>query len=320
MSMTDRQLVLGVDGGGSKTACRIATIAADGRIDTLGEGFGGPSNVRAVGQAHAKINLDVAVDAAHRDADTTETTVAYAVLALAGSSLPDVKLCINKWAQARNLARQVDVVHDADPVLAVGAPNGHGIALIVGTGSVAMGMHSDGSRSVVGGWGHWFGDAGSGFDLGRRALVAVADAVDEEGPDTSLIALVLKHLDTDNAREILQIMDQTGDIRREIASLAPILLHAAEEGDEVALGIVASATEATASLVRAAAKKVDLADAVSLAVAGGIVCSSSLYREILLDTLARLGVKLATVSVVREPVEGSLIMARNRLYQSRGIE
>ena len=76
MKMSERTLVIGVDGGGSKTAARVAELRADGEIVELGEGFGGPSNVRAVGPAHAEINLDVAIDAAHRAAGPTHEPVA----------------------------------------------------------------------------------------------------------------------------------------------------------------------------------------------------------------------------------------------------
>ena len=326
--MSSRLLILGVDGGGSKTAARIATVgAAQGRdtvraapgrdIIVLGEGFGGPSNVRAVGEAHAEINLDVAIDAAHREAGTTDTAIDYAVLGLAGSSLPDVQSFIKNWADRRGLAKQVDVVHDADPVLAVAAPGGRGIALIVGTGSVAIGADGSGERSVTGGWGHWFGDTGSGFDLGRRALAAVADAVDGVGPETCLVSEILRRLRTENPREILQKLGMAADVRREIASLAPTLLHAASDGDEVALAIVQDAADATALLVHATAKKLDLDPATPLAVAGGIVCSNTLYRETLLESIRKLGESPTSIVIVDQPVEGCLLMARDRLLADR---
>ncbi len=315
--MGSRLLILGVDGGGSKTAARIAEIDDDGNINELGQGFGGPSNVRAVGEAHAEINLDVAIDAAHREAGTTDTAIDYAVLGLAGSSLPDVQSFIKNWADRRGLAKQVDVVHDADPVLAVAAPEGRGIALIVGTGSVAIGADGSGERSVTGGWGHWFGDTGSGFDLGRRALAAVADAVDGVGPETCLVSEILRRLRTENPREILQKLGMAADVRREIASLAPTLLHAASDGDEVALAIVQEAADATALLVHATAKKLDLDPATPLAVAGGIVCSNAMYREAMLESIRKLGETPTSIVIVDQPVEGCLLMARDRLLADR---
>jgi N-acetylglucosamine kinase-like BadF-type ATPase len=308
-----RRLVLGADGGGSKTAVRIAAVDEAGRIEKLGEGFGGPSNVRAVGRAHAEINLNVAVDAALRHAGLVDETIDYAVLGLAGSSLPDVQAFVTEWATRRQLATRVDIVHDADPVLAVGIPEGEGIALIVGTGSVAIGVDSGGGRSVTGGWGHWFGDTGSGYDLGRRALAAVADAVDGLGPDTVLVKRVLHRLGTDQPREMLLRLDQAVDVRREIAALAPVLLHAAEDGDAVARSIVDAAAENTAKLVKANATKLGFAPDVPVAAAGGIVCKSALYRETLLGELRKLGITPRAFTVVSEPVEGCVVMARDRL-------
>jgi N-acetylglucosamine kinase-like BadF-type ATPase len=308
-----RRLVLGADGGGSKTAVRVAAVADDGALEMLGEGYGGPSNVRAVGHAHAEINLNVAVDAALRHAHIVDTVIDYAVLGLAGSSLPDVQAFVAEWAARRQLATTVDIVHDADPVLAVGVPGGNGIALIVGTGSVAIGIDDGGERSVTGGWGHWFGDTGSGYDLGRRALAAVADAVDGIGPGTVLVERLLHRLGTDKPREMLLRLDQAVDVRREIAALAPVLLHAAADGDEVAHSIVDEAAESAAKLVQANATKLGFAPDVPLAAAGGIVCKSALYRQLLLGKLEALGIVPRTFTVVTDPVEGCVIMARDRL-------
>jgi len=311
--MNKRVLILGVDGGGSKTAARIAVVDGEGEIRVLGEGHGGPSNARAVGQAHAEINLNVAVDAAHNMAGTAGEKIDYAVLGLAGSSLPDIRSFIENWAERRALASTVDIVHDADPVLAVGAPGGTGIALIVGTGSAAIGCSGDGRRLVTGGWGHWFGDVGSGYDLGRRALAAVADAVDGVGPKTLLVERILRRLHTDNPREMLLQLGRSADMSREIASIAPILLAAAEDGDEVASAIVTAAADGTAQLVRATIDNLGLEPDAPLAIAGGIVCSNTMYRETLLAKLRAQGIAPASVTVVQEPVEGCLLMARDRL-------
>lgn len=314
--MTRRALILGIDGGGSKTAVRIAVVDGDGKLRVAGEGRSGPSNARAVGLAHAEINLNVAVDAAHDAAGTARETIDYAVLGLAGSSMPDVKSFVEDWAKRRALATYVDIVHDADPVLAVGAPHGNGVALIVGTGSSAIGRTSDGRRCVTGGWGHWFGDTGSGYDLGRRALAAVADAVDGVGPDTLLVERILERLNTSNPREILLQLGRSADVSREIASMAPVLLAAAEDGDAVATAIVSAAAAGAAQLVRASLDKLSLAHDVALAIAGGIVCSNTMYRESLLQMLRALDINPGSITVVSEPVEGCLLLARDRLLAS----
>ena len=312
-------LLLGVDGGGSKTVARVAAIREDGGIETLGDGRGGPSNVCAVGAAHALINLDVAVDAAFEAAGVGQKSVGYAVLALAGSSLPDVQSTISSWARQRDLATHVDVVHDVDPVLAIGVPEQNGVALIVGTGSVAIAVNRSGERAVVGGWGHWFGDQGSGYDLGRRALAAVAAAVDGLGPDTTLAEQILERFQTENAREILRILGAAVDIPHEIATLAPLVLAAAESEDAVAWSLVNEAASSTAALVAASAFKLGLKGKVPIALAGSIVCSNELFRKTLIAHLRASNVTPDPVMTVTDPVAGSLIMAGNRLLASRAI-
>jgi N-acetylglucosamine kinase-like BadF-type ATPase len=311
MSNSRQNLVIGVDGGGTKTAVQIASVAQDGSIEIMGEGYGGPSNVRAVGAEHAKTNLDVAIDAAQAAAGTT--TVDYAVLALAGSSLPDVQEVIAEWAGRRRLAGRTDIVHDAEAVLTVGIRHGRGVGLIVGTGSVAMGKNSKGEQAVIGGWGHWFGDHGSGFDLGRRALAAVADAVDGIGEQTTLANKITQRLQVDDPREIARKLSIAVDTRQEIAALAPLVINAAKNGDDVAKSIVDAGAAATAALAMATVSRLQLGNDAPLALAGGIACSGEYFRERLLGQLTTLGFTPDPLSVVNKPVEGSLIMARDRL-------
>jgi N-acetylglucosamine kinase-like BadF-type ATPase len=308
-----QELIIGIDGGGTKTAVRIASVGQDGAIEVLGEGYGGPSNVRTVGAAHAKTNLDVAIDAAHSAADTAAVTIDYAVLALAGSSLPDVQHVIGEWAGQRGLAEHVDIVHDAEAVLTLGIRQGRGIGLIVGTGSVAMGVNAGGEKTVIGGWGHLFGDQGSGFDLGRRALAAVANAVDGIGAQTILSDEVTRRLQIDDPREIARKLSLAVDVRQEMAALAPFVINAAKNGDDVAMGIVDAGAAAAAALVAATTSRLQLGNDAPLALAGGIACSGEFFRNKLLGELRVLGIEPEPMNVVADPVEGSLIMARDRL-------
>jgi N-acetylglucosamine kinase-like BadF-type ATPase len=314
MTSSPLSLIVGVDGGGTKTAARVAEVRPDGAIDALGEGYGGPSNVRAVGPVHAKTNLDVAINAAHEAAGTANFDVDYAVLALAGSALPDVQSDIHDWAGRRKLAAQVDIVHDAEPVLAMGAVDGTGVALIVGTGSVAIAADGAGGRAVIGGWGHWFGDQGSGFDIGRRALAAIAEAVDGIAAQTALAKDISERLQVDHPREIARRLSRSVDLRQEIAALASIVIDAAHGGDDIARRIVQGAAGATAALVRAAIARLELPNESALALAGGVACSGEFFRAQLLGRLESFGIRPHPVTIVTEPVQGSLMLGRDRLF------
>ncbi len=60
-------LLLGIDGGGSKTACWLARAEQAGEPTILGRGMAGASNAQAVGLPAALASLDAAVESAFAD-------------------------------------------------------------------------------------------------------------------------------------------------------------------------------------------------------------------------------------------------------------
>jgi len=305
-----QRILLGVDGGGSKTLALVASLDESDGMTLIGRGHGGPSNLRLSGKERSLNSLDRAVDEALEEAGIAGRYVDYAVLALAGSTSPDVQRDVNYWAASRKLSSHLEIVHDALPVLAKGTPGNWGIALIVGTGSVAVGIDSDGRSVAKGGWGHWFGDKGSGFYLGDLALAAVAEASDEMGPETILSSLILNKLETDNPRAILKEVSAGDDTRRAVASLAPIVLDAAAQNDKVAIRIVNAAVTEVVKLVAAVAKALEFKEPYPLALAGGVVCSSQIFRDGLLSRLTAFKVSPSEVTLVDEPILGCLEIAR----------
>jgi len=305
--------VLGVDGGGSKTMALVAELDESGQMTIIGRGRGGPSNLRLAGKEQSLNSLDQAVDDALKQAGLPGRFLDYAVLALAGSGSPDVQLDVRNWASARSLAAHFDIVHDALPVLADGTRHGWGIALIVGTGSVAFGVDSSGNSVIKGGWGHWFGDKGSGFYLGDQALAAVAEASDDIGPETMLSEMVLEKLGTEDPRSILKEVSADGDTRRSVAALAPIVLDAAAMGDQVARRIVKGAVAEAVKLVAATSKALAFEKPYPIALAGGVVCRNQHFRDELMISLNGLKVPPAEVTLVDEPVMGCLEIAREKL-------
>jgi N-acetylglucosamine kinase-like BadF-type ATPase len=302
--MADERWLLGVDGGGSKTAAHVARVD-DGVLHVMAKTTGGPSNLRALGAEAALANLDDVIDRALEEASAPR--IDRAVLALAGSQSAEAADRILAWAEARKLAASVSLAHDIDPVLAIAAVHPQPLALIAGTGSAAAAKHPDGHRIVVGGWGHWIGDRGSAFDIGRRAIAAVADAADGLGPPTALENVLLAHFDVDSPREIVTRFG-SGDTRRIIAGCAVHVTRAADS-DDIARGIVNEAAGEAARLLLAASEQAQFGSGASLAVAGGVVCGSESYRAALLEKLAEAGRQPSRVAVVDHPADGCLQMA-----------
>ncbi len=314
----DSTLVLGVDGGGTKTRAVLARVEEEGAITVLGEGLGGTGNLRLAGRELALDSLDRAVGAALKQApgwDSPTFRVGATVLALAGISDDAERDVIGEWARGRPELGVVDIVHDWRPVLALGTPDGWGVGLIAGTGSVAFGRDHQGRVLMRGGWGHWFGDHGSGFDLGRGALVAVTRAEDACGPSTSLEADILAHFNISSTRLITRELATGGNARRDIAALAPLVLAAAEAGDGVARRIMHRGAIELARLVTVTAEALDFGDGFPLALAGSVICGSDGYRAMLQTELTTEGSRPAPYTLVPDPVMGCIELARQQLHR-----
>ncbi|MGC1272087.1 MAG: N-acetylmuramic acid 6-phosphate etherase [Planctomycetaceae bacterium] len=304
-------LVLGVDGGGSKTVAWLAR--RNGELQVLGSGVSGPSNPRSGGIEAAAANLEAAICAAWADAKLEPRPVAAVCLALAGTGRLVERTLITDWASARNLAAKVEVVPDAEPVLATGTPEGWGVAVIAGTGSLAVARGPDGQSSRSGGWGELFGDEGSGYAVTIAALRAAAKAADGRGPETLLLSRLMARLKAVSPAELVTAVHLAGHDRRYLASLAIEVIKAAEiDGDAVARTLLDTAAADLTEMVRSAAEKAGLSGRpFPLAVTGGLALNAPTVREKLVEKLRAAGLTPDPVSTVTDPVRGAVLRARS---------
>jgi N-acetylglucosamine kinase-like BadF-type ATPase len=297
--LINNDLVLGVDGGGSST---VALLAERGLV--IGRGEAGPSNIRAVGPQAAFQALDAAIRAAFIAAQRPRATVQAACLGLAGAGRAAECEQIEAWAKTSRVARSVQIVTDVELVLAAGTPKGAGIALVAGTGSIALGQAPDGRTTRAGGWGHLFGDEGSGYALVIAALRAATQSTDGRAPPTTLGTLL-----TDQSREAVSRVTPTiyrmNPERPFLAKFAPQVLVAAQAGDAQARQIVESGADQLSALVAACVRLLKL-ERPPLALSGGLLINSEYYRNLVLTAIARRGVAVESSTIVREPALGAL--------------
>ena len=197
------------------------------------------------------------------------------------------------WAHATGLAQQVAIVPDVLPVLAAGTPQCCGVALICGTGSSAFARSADGRTSLCGGWGYLLGDEGSGYAIGRAAIRAALDDEESNSPRRPLTSAQLQVFNARTAKELAQAVYRSADPRATVASLAPMVIRAAEDGDPLAAALVDQAARDLAALASRAAHVVGLADGpFALAVTGGVVVSSQRLQSQLHSALRAMGLGL----------------------------
>ena len=131
----------------------------------------------------------------------------------------------------------------------IGAHAGEdGGLVIAGTGSAAI-ARVGGRETIVGGRGFTLGDDGSGARIGLEALRAATRAADGLGPMSALTADILAAFDQD----VVAMLRWARTARPgDFGGFAPRVFSHAGAGDAIALGIVAAAAAAIATLTRRA--------------------------------------------------------------------
>ncbi|RPI99082.1 MAG: N-acetylglucosamine kinase, partial [Chloroflexi bacterium] len=142
-------IVLGIDAGGSKTLA----LAAGAGGEILARGESGPANYQSIGQKAAFIALNAAAGQALEGAGAAVSDVSAVCLGAAGMDRPEDIAVFQRWAALAFPNARARLVNDARIVLAAGTPNGWGLALISGTGSIAYGRSASGETARSGGWG-----------------------------------------------------------------------------------------------------------------------------------------------------------------------
>jgi len=309
--MRSDRLILGIDGGGTKTVAWLATCDDGEEPRVIGRGTAGPSNAQAVGFESATKNLNDAVAAAFDDAGIAAVTVAAAVATLAGSDRDEIRHEFERWAEERRLARRLRVVNDALSVLAAGSPDGWGVVLVCGTGSFCFGQSRDGRCTRAGGWGYLFGDEGSGYAMAVAGLRAAAKAEDGRGPATALLPAFLRKLKLNRSSELIPTVYRMADDRAAIASLAEIVTATAARQDVVAQQIIMDGAAELAAMVATVARKLDFAlEPFPLVLSGGVLLGCEGLRDSLLSHLGAFRLRPLPVACVREPVAGAVTLAQ----------
>lgn len=270
------QLVVGVDGGGSKTH----VIIANGRGKPLAELTGDASAVRP-GEALASAEV---IGALVRDAlASAEITDRPSVLVagVAGTGREKDRKALLRALQGETLADEVTVVPDAEIALtdAFGA-DGSGILLVAGTGSVAFGRGPTGTFKRCGGWGPDCGDEGGGAWIGRRALSVVTSSADEREPETRLVGALMTALELESVEDLIPWAAAAAP--KDLAKLAGHVMTLAADRDLRANSICTVAAEELVLHVRTLARQlfVDERAAVPVALAGGLLTRGTFLRRL----------------------------------------
>ena len=308
--MSYDDLVLGIDGGGTKTVAWLAPLHDDGTGQVLGKGDAGPGNPRSAGFEVAQQSIEDAIGAAFADAKLPRESVVAACFGLAGAGRKTEQDTIAAWAAKRRFARSVRIHSDPELALAAGTPDDWGIALLCGTGSLAWGRTAGGRVDRCGGWGYLLGDEGSGYAIAMAALNATVRAADGRGEPTILLDRFMKTLGAETPLALTERVYEHSMTPGRLADGSKLVFDAAE-ADAVAQRILAKAADDLAEMVVTLSRRVGFAAGhYPLALAGSVIVKQAGFRARVLDRLKQAGAEPSVSEIVPEPVRGAVILAR----------
>jgi N-acetylglucosamine kinase-like BadF-type ATPase len=229
-----KRAAVGVDGGGTKTHA----VILDAEFKVLGEGLAGPSNPLRVGIANAAAAIHQAIDQACEVAQIRRTDLIAGEIGLAGARRKELNARMREALLGLGIG-EIVVVGDADIAL-YGATEGEpGLIVISGTGSICCGINGRGKTSCAGGWGPIAGDEGAGAWIARRALRAVAHAVDGRGPATSLTAAACSYFHVSDPSDLSTAIYAPTITNERLAGFAKFVILVARAKDSIAREILA---------------------------------------------------------------------------------
>jgi N-acetylglucosamine kinase-like BadF-type ATPase len=316
MSNSQQRLVLGIDGGATKTVALLGdadTGAIVGRSRQRG------SNFYAHDSSAAFAELDRAIAQAFVDAGIPRQKVEAMCAGIAGVSRPEDEQMVSSWVRNRGIADDLLIANDGWLVIAAGTADGVGIGVICGTGSIAVGRDAQGHMRRAGGWGYLFGDEGSGHDLAIMALRAAACAADGRGPRTALLPALLNHWQLQLPEDFITYLYGVSDPRPLLGDVGPVVMQVAAEHDAVALQIVQQAGFELARSVMAVSKHLELPRPLPLALAGSMIVRGEPLQRALADQLSKNGIS-ASIQLVEDPAVGALRLAQRIAIGERHLK
>jgi N-acetylglucosamine kinase-like BadF-type ATPase len=300
-------LLLGVDGGGTKTRA----VVADGEDRILGEGVAGPSNPLRVGVAEAAVAVREAAERACAAAGVRRVELSAAEVGLAGVKRADLRARMKDALSGLGPAA-LEVVTDADIALYGATGGGVGLVVIAGTGSNCCGTNARGRRACAGGWGPVAGDEGSGSWIARRGLSAVARATDGRGARTPLVEAACDYFKVTSPEDLSLAIYAPNMTNQRIAGFARHVIEAARRRDPISRSILREAGRELGHAAGTVIRKLRMQrERFRVGYVGGVFTAGELILAPLREEVLGVAARAELAPPALAPAEAAARMARS---------
>lgn len=300
-----KEFVIGVDGGGTKTAAVLADM--NGKI--IARAVSGGSSVRNFGIKLAVENVTKAIYDLIKRRKNIKIVCTFIGLPAMEEEYKNKKSAIIKELKKQKKIAPIfkgKIVISSDQLVAfrAGSCSEDGIVAIAGTGSATHGWN--GKKEFLANNKGWLASKGSGVWIGAQVAQAIAEDLEGRGPKTILGDMVFRKLKFKSINDFLKFIYQNPTAN--LPHLEPICDHAANRKDKVAQGILIAAGIEIAKSVVAVAKNLDFYEQVPLVFAGGVY-KSRWVADTAANEIERRYPKKFDFVFIDDPVVGAVRLA-----------
>lgn len=319
--------LLALDGGGTKSLCNF--FDEYGQI--LGQGRSGSCNYQGVGKEAAVKELILAIRNALEDCKfmgewvigEDELVTDCAALGLAGLDTDYDRRIIEEIVKdalqhLRISAKHLIIENDGFATL-MGATNGQpGVLMIAGTGSIVYGMNDQGAVVRAGGWGHRVGDEGSGYWIGKQAIIHILRTRDGRMAPNKLADYIFPYLGLKDHEELFNWIYSTSFSVEKVGELSRIVSQAHIQGDPLAFSIMKQAAKELFACAMAVIDQINLyKKPFQIILQGGVLHNNEFVREYVTNQFMKQAPFGQIESGAKEPIYGMMVLALDHYYQRK---
>ena len=308
--MKKSELIIGIDGGGTKTSCILFDTEGNIIDRIIKEG----SNLYVFKENGVNILLSAINKILKKNKLNIDDINAYGI-AVAGISDQNQKDLLLKELDRIKITSKTILLSDVEAAYRILCPKQQGLLVNIGTGIICFAKDDNGKIIKEAGNGFDKGDIGSGYWLGKELfyrLILNEALVFEDDDLKQIFDASIDKFNVKNFREMYQLIEQGDDIFCQLSSLGQDAIDLAMKGNDVALSIVQEGTRYVADYILNICERLDMINLSEIIIAiNGNVIKNNFYRKMLNEALQFDFKKIHWVSSDIDSAIGAGILASN---------
>ena len=297
--------VIGVDGGGTKTAFAIADLQGNILCETVLPSLS--YREHGMEKVAERLRNGVAYLLEETKIQREDVLVAAVGAPCYGENAKEDVVLEQTIRTALEGIRAV-IVNDAQNAYYGALSCRSGINVVAGTGSIAYGEDASGKGARSGGWSERFSDEGSCYWLGRMTMGLFCKEADGRETKGALYHILKEELKLQDDMEFIEAVEEhILPFRSEVARFQKYLLMAAKQGDEAAKELYIQGCKELTALALGIKRQLNFKGPIQVSFTGGLTHAAEFVEAPLTAMLAEHGMEY--IPCEGSPLKGAVLLA-----------